>query len=595
MFKNLSIRNKLILVLSPITLALFILLIVFYTTVNSTYRDSRDIFYVDLYATHVNILSSDRDFYQANEAALRIDSLDGSDADQLTDLKAAYKENVQQTLDNINKIPEYLQDDSQLLNYYTPHNLFVLLNGSESADDPNGFLQKDKTMKALLEEFNTNFAIWQSAYNPETGEGDFSKMDTAFNTTRVSLDEMQDLLTLYGEYSSGQLEDIIQATAVQVTVVAFFFVIVMVLISVITIRYLRINISNITNSMNELAQKNLALNPLSLNGKDELGRLSSSFNMVLSSLQEFVGRISDASKEISNSSQTMVRSTDEVSLATGEIAKAIGEIASTATSQAGDTERSATEIVNLEQVINQSSESARLLTQASKQIKKAGMEGLEVVNELSEVNENSQSIFFNILEVIDKINASAERIGEASSLISEIAEQTNLLSLNASIEAARAGEAGKGFAVVADEIRKLAEQSSHSVGTINTMLKELQENAVLAKEQSSLVRDTVYVQTKSVDDTKNKYTAISSSLEVINTQIDALETINTRLTQSCNNVVSHVSNLSASAEENAATTEEASAGSEEILASMISIAEISNNVNDRIKELQALVAGFKTE
>lgn len=222
MFKNLSIRNKLILVLSPITLALFILLIVFYTTVNSTYRDSRDIFYVDLYATHVNILSSDRDFYQANEAALRIDSLDGSDADQLTDLKAAYKENVQQTLDNINKIPEYLQDDSQLLNYYTPHNLFVLLNGSESADDPNGFLQKDKTMKALLEEFNTNFAIWQSAYNPETGEGDFSKMDTAFNTTRVSLDEMQDLLTLYGEYSSGQLEDIIQATAVQVTVVAFF-------------------------------------------------------------------------------------------------------------------------------------------------------------------------------------------------------------------------------------------------------------------------------------------------------------------------------------------------------------------------------------
>lgn len=291
----------------------------------------------------------------------------------------------------------------------------------------------------------------------------------------------------------------------------------------------------------------------------------------------------------------MVRSTDEVSLATGEIAKAIGEIASTATSQAGDTERSATEIVNLEQVINQSSESARLLTQASKQIKKAGMEGLEVVNELSEVNENSQSIFFNILEVIDKINASAERIGEASSLISEIAEQTNLLSLNASIEAARAGEAGKGFAVVADEIRKLAEQSSHSVGTINTMLKELQENAVLAKEQSSLVRDTVYVQTKSVDDTKNKYTAISSSLEVINTQIDALETINTRLTQSCNNVVSHVSNLSASAEENAATTEEASAGSEEILASMISIAEISNNVNDRIKELQALVAGFKTE
>ncbi len=594
MFKNLSIRNKLLLIVLPTTLGLCLLLFLFGSTVNSTYKSSRDIFYVNLYMTHVSLLSSDRDFYQANEAALRINSLDASDSEQLTDLRGVYKENAQQAIDNANKVAEYLQNDSQLLEYYTPHNLFVLVNGSENTDDPDGFLQKDKTIKDLLEEFNTNFTIWQSAYNPETGEGDFHMMDESFDTARECLNEMQDLLTLYSDYSSAHLEQEIQSQILWVTSAAIFFIAVIMILALITIRYLRKNINEITGSMNELAKKNLAQDTLSLNSKDELGILSSSFNTVLASLQEIVGQISTASLEIGTSSQTMVRSTDEVSVATGEIARAIEEIASTATSQATDTEQSASEIVNLEEVIGQSAESGALLAKASKQINKAGMEGLDVVNCLTEINKNSQKIFLEILEVIDKINTSADRIGEASSLISAIAEQTNLLSLNASIEAARAGEAGKGFAVVADEIRKLAEQSAGSVGTINTMLKELQENAALAKEQSYLARDTVQVQTESVDDTKNKYTAIAKNLEVINTQIDALESINDRMNLSCKNVVSHISNLSASAQENAATTEETSAGSEEILASMISIADLSNNVNDRIKELQVLVAGFKT-
>lgn len=591
MFKNLSIRNKLFLIVLPTTLGLCLLLFIFYSTVNSTYKSSRDIFYVNLYMTHVSLLSSDRDFYQANEAALRINS---SDSGQLADLRAVYKENAQQTIDNANKVTEYLQNHSQLLEYYTPHNLFVLINGSENSDDPDGFLQKDKTLKDLLEEFHTNFTIWQSSYDPETGEGDFHIMDESFDTARECLNEMQDLLTLYSDYSSAQLEREIHAKIVRVTSIAIFFITVIFILAVMIIRYLRKHINEITVSMNELAKKNLAQDTLSLNSKDELGILSSSFNTVLASLQEIVGQISTASSEISNSSQTMVKSTDEVSVATGEIARAIEEIASTATSQATDTEQSAAEIVNLEQVIGQSAESGELLAKASKQINKAGIEGLDVVNGLAEINKSSQKIFLEILEVIDKINDSANQIGEASSLISEIAEQTNLLSLNASIEAARAGEAGKGFAVVADEIRKLAEQSAGSVGTINTMLKELQENAALAKEQSYLARDTVQIQTRSVDDTKNKYTAIANSLEVINTQIDALESINGRMNLSCNNVVSHISNLSASAQENAATTEETSAGSEEILASMISIADLSNNVNDRIKELQVLVRGFKT-
>lgn len=139
MFKNLSIRNKLLFIVLPAILELCLLLFLFYRTVTSTYEDSRKIFYNNLYMTHSALLNSDRDFYQASLSAERINSMIGGDETALSDLRDNYKENAQQTTDNANKILEYLADDPQLLDYYTTHNLFVLVNGSETAEDPNGF------------------------------------------------------------------------------------------------------------------------------------------------------------------------------------------------------------------------------------------------------------------------------------------------------------------------------------------------------------------------------------------------------------------------------------------------------------------------
>lgn len=599
MLKNLSLRNKLLLMIIPAILELVLLLYVYAADNNSTFNKSKEIFYNDLYLVHTSLLSSDRDFYQADQAVrqlqLQINSADTSDEQLLIDLNAAYSQNAQQASDNANKITEILKNNQKVLDSYTPHSLFILLNGTESKDDPNGYLEKDKTLKMLLEEFNSNFDIWKASYNPETGDGDFQSMETAFNAARGSLDNMQDLLVLYGDYSSQQLQENIAAKILQVVAFTILIITLILLLSFVMITYLRKHLRTITANMNELAKQNLALQPLKLVGKDELGILSTSFNTVLSSLKEIVGQINRTSREVSDSADLMTRNAEEVSTATGEIAKAIGEIASTATSQASDTEQSVMELEKLEQIIIGNTQSTVVLTQAAKQINEAGHEGLTLVTTLSEVNKSSQEAFYQILEVIEKIDASAVRIGEASTLISEIAEQTNLLSLNASIEAARAGEAGKGFAVVADEIRKLAEQSSHSVDIINEMLKDLQYNAQLANQQSNLVKETVVTQTNSVTETKDKYISITDSLKVINSQIETLDSISQEMSRSCNNVVSHISSLSASAEENASTTEETSAGSEEILASMLSIAEVSNNVNSRAEELKALIAGFKTE
>ncbi|WP_233451419.1 methyl-accepting chemotaxis protein [Paraburkholderia caribensis] len=99
----------------------------------------------------------------------------------------------------------------------------------------------------------------------------------------------------------------------------------------------------------------------------------------------------------------------------------------------------------------------------------------ELANKASLIAGNGGDAVGRVVETMQGIDASSQRIGEIVSAIDSIAFQTNILALNAAVEAAKAGGHGKGFAVVAGEVRILAQKSAEAAKEIKSLVKESNE------------------------------------------------------------------------------------------------------------------------
>lgn len=165
--------------------------------------------------------------------------------------------------------------------------------------------------------------------------------------------------------------------------------------------------------------------------KDEIGRLSYAFDLMIKKISKIVEGILDSAQNIASSSEQMSKTSQNLALSANEQASAVEEISAT-----------------MEQIVSN-------IDQNSENAKKTEKISIKAANGIVDVNKVAlQAIEFN------------KTISEKIIIINDIAFQTNILALNAAVEAAHAGEQGKGFAVVASEVRKLAEKSQKAADEI---------------------------------------------------------------------------------------------------------------------------------
>ncbi len=353
-------------------------------------------------------------------------------------------------------------------------------------------------------------------------------------------------------------------------------------------------ISNIVEKVERVADKNLLVEPITINSKDELGRLGESFNRMIINIRDLVENIKTTSQEVDEGSQLLSSTVEEVTAQTQTINSSTIEIAASME----DTSASIEEVSASGQGVNSISKELSVKAQEgnniAKEIEKRALNFKEKAEQSSDLTKKMyEDKQVRIIKSIEDGKIVSE-IGRMAEIISDIAEQTNLLSLNAAIEAARAGEHGKGFAVVADEVRQLAEQSSTTIADIQNIVKQVQQSfqnlSNNANEILKFIDEKITQDYKMLVDTGVQYQKDS---ELFGKLFNEFAENTEHITASIEQINQAIEGVAVSAQQGANSSQDISNNTKEVAAAIEEVANISNNQANLAQKLNQKILEFK--
>lgn len=338
---------------------------------------------------------------------------------------------------------------------------------------------------------------------------------------------------------------------------------------------------------------NTQLNEASLKRKDEVGHISRSIMTLKTELMEIIGNIKDQGKALSDSSVYLSEKAETSADHIGQVERAVEEIAQGATGQAEETQKATENVIIMGNMIEETTDEIDAMNENAKLIKQLGQTAIDTLKDLQTINQRTKESIDIIYEQTNTTNSSAQKIKEATALITDIAEETNLLSLNASIEAARAGEQGRGFAVVAAQIQKLAEQSNESARQIEEIITSLLADSEKAVDTMEEVKDIMGQQNDNVMKTDEQVNQVLGQVDQAIEAIGRVAVKTEKLNEARINVTDTVQNLTAVAQENAASTQQSAASVNQVSEIIQEIAESAKQLTDIAEKLDKDMALFE--
>ncbi|MCB2289283.1 methyl-accepting chemotaxis protein [Clostridium sp. CS001] len=549
-----KIRNKLILILTSLSILIIVIVLNNFIAFNNLNGD----------APAINLSGSER-MRSYKLAYLTNIYMEERDSNKKTELKSE----ITKEIATFEKILTGLQSGNAELN----------LNASNNKE----------TLKKL-EDISKNWVTFKEAYNTIITSEDTVKTTEASNYIKsnatVMVEGINDVVSTLDKDSSNKI-----ATSKKISIMFLILSLVIILFSFYIIS------KSVLKPLDKLIEimKNIAdgegdlTNRININRKDEIGELSKWFDIFIANIHEIVKSVGETSKNVKLTSEQISNTSYETSKATEVIAIAIQEVSEGTVTQTRQVDNMFNMVNSMSEYIKNSSEIINSVLEDSKSTEnEASLGNTQVKTAIDQLNVLSTNTN-DVSERLQLLVESSKEIGRIIEMITDISDQTNLLALNASIEAARAGEHGKGFAVVAEEVRKLADETVTATKQIIPIVNNIQLETSAAREHmqnnvNEVEREVHLMKTAEaalediVEKAKSTYNGVKTIDEInskINSSFVNIEQAAKSITDIVNENSDNTQNVAASVEEQTASVEEVAAGVSEL-------SEMSNRLYEKV-------------